>query len=71
MLNIEPTKYSQGVMIVATLNGVIQGKNENLRSYINQFMQVVGKWGAKRLWIFENDLLLNHPISQKLWRKGE
>lgn len=60
-------------MTVSTLSGTVQGNNESLQSYIDQFTQVVMEVkGAKagiKCWIFENDLLCDHPFRLKIRRE--
>lgn len=60
-------------MAEVTLRKIIQGKKESSQSYINLFMQVIveveGSGEDLKCWIFENDLLRDHPFRTKIWRK--
>lgn len=61
-------------MTVVALSGIIQEKKESLWSYIDRFtlvsVEVEGAEESLKCWIFENDLLWNHPFRLKLGRKG-
>lgn len=71
--SIHFTAYKRKHVRVATLNGIVQGKKERLRSYIDHFTQVVveveGAEESLKCWIFKNGLLCNHPFRLKIERK--
>lgn len=59
-------------MTVTALSKIIQGNKESLQSYIDSFTQVIveveGEKVVMKYWIFENDLMRDHPFQLEIKR---